>query len=33
MILSDEVDDPSTFLEIQKFNLAKIESKENFGEI
>jgi hypothetical protein len=28
MLNSDEIDDPSTFLEIQKFNLKKIQNDD-----
>mmetsp|Transcript_18718 Transcript_18718/g.28700 ORF Transcript_18718/g.28700 Transcript_18718/m.28700 type:complete len:115 (+) Transcript_18718:1448-1792(+) len=30
--VSDEIDDPSTLLEIQKFNLAKMNSKQQEGD-
>ena len=29
IVLSDEIDDPSSLLEIQKFNLSKIEKQED----
>lgn len=32
MLNSDEIDDPSTFLEIQKFNLNKIQNDDEGGD-